>query len=1054
MATFEEIRKVDLSQIENKVLAFWDEEDTFKKSIMQRAGCDVFNFYEGPPTANGKPGIHHVLGRTIKDVFCRFRALKGFYVERKGGWDTHGLPVEIEIEKKLGIKNKLEIETYGIKRFNQECKNSVLKYKNDWDDLTKKIGYWVDLKNPYVTFDNKYIESVWWLIKELHKKELLYKGYKIQWYSPGSGTVLSSHEVSLGYKEVTDPSVYVLVKIKNSENKFLLIWTTTPWTLPSNVAIAINPEIDYVLVQHGKKQIYVAASRVGQVFEEPKVLKTAKGGALTNLVYEPLYKIKGVNYSESCFKTYTANYVTDDDGSGAVHIAPAFGAEDYEVGMRHNLTTIISVDQEGYFKDNSPDFIRGKWFKDADSAIIKDLRERDLLFKKVAHKHNYPFDWRKGTHLISYPVNSWFIRTSALKDQLVAANKTINWYPKNVRDGRFGKWLENNVDWALSRRRYWGTPLPIWESVENDATNYEVIGSIKELVKKGKLLDKNIELHRPYVDEIILESDSGEKFRRVPDVLDVWFDSGAMPFAQWHYPFENKEVLGTKMPADFICEGIDQTRGWFYTLHAIGILLTGKPVFKNVVVNGLILDQYGEKMSKSKGNTVDPFKVLKEYGTDVVRWYLISNSAPWDDMKFSYDGLKDARNKIFGTLENIYRFFSSYANIDGYSLNDFNQKFVNFSDLDHWLISRMNSTLLSVDEKLTAYDCTSAAREIELFIDDFSNWYIRRSRERFWMGKKAIEQPDNISGEKLAAYIVTKQALINVAIMMSPFAPFFSDWLYRLLNPNQKKSVHLQDYPAIDNERIDIKLEEQIQYARNIVQLVLLVRNREKLNVRQPLQKVTVVVDEFSNDISFKTIERLILKEVNIKTLVLESNTSKLVKKRAKADYKVLGPKYGKQMKTIAKKIASLKEEDINKLISTGSIDLKLDATKIILNLSEVIILSESVEGLSVAQEGRLTVAVDTRLSDELIKEGAAREFINRVQSMRKAKDFELTDRIKINVATSNYLQETIIAFITLIKNETLANTIDFIHENEICGEKHNILEKEIIIEVFKHEIK
>ena len=1051
MTTFKEIGKSELTKIEEEISTLWETEDTFKQSIRQRAGGPPFNFYEGPPTANGKPGIHHVLGRTIKDVFCRFRTLKGFYVERKGGWDTHGLPVEIEIEKKLGIKNKAEIEKYGIEKFNKECKTCVLKYKKDWDFLTKKMGYWVDLENPYITFDNNYIESVWWLVKELHKRGLLYKGHKIQWYSPGSGTVLSSHEVSLGYKEITDPSVYVLVKLSDLHDTFLLIWTTTPWTLPSNVAIAINPQIDYALVHEGDKKIFVAASRVNSIFSEPKIIKSLKGSQLNNLSYEPIYKIAGTDYSKSCFKTYLADYVTAEDGSGAVHIAPAFGAEDNEVGKSHDLTTVIPVNQEGYFNDKSPEFIRNQWFKDADLPIIKDLKIRGLLYKKVPHQHNYPFDWRKGTHLLSYPVDSWFIRTSSIKDQLVDANKKINWHPKNVRDGRFGRWLENNVDWALSRKRYWGTPLPIWESVKKESDTYDVIGSFAELKEKAKLSSmQDIELHRPYVDNIILETDTGEKLKRVPDVLDVWFDSGAMPFAQWHYPFENEKSLSTKIPADFICEGIDQTRGWFYTLHAISVLLTGKPIYKNVVVNGLVLDKNGEKMSKSKGNTIEPLSVLNEYGVDVVRWYLISNSSPWDDMKFSYEGLKETRNKVFGTLENVYRFFAAYANIDGFKVQDFYEKDVHFTELDQWLISRMNSTLNEVNEKLTNYDCTTAARSIEIFIDELSNWYIRRSRDRFWAGKKVADSTEGSTNNKLAAYIVTRDALINLSIMMSSFAPYFSDWLFRLLKSKVNESVHLQDYPQIEYDQINEDLESRIQYARDIVQLILLIRNREKLNVRQPLKNVTVVIDDKVNKCIFETIEPIILKEVNIKTLQLESNTSGLVKKRAKADFKLLGPKYGSKMKDIANKISQLEEKEINDLLNDGVIDLKIGRDNIAINQSEIIIISSSIEGLSVAQEGTLTVAVDTRLDDELIKEGAAREFINRVQSIRKNKNLNLTDRISINIVSDSFLKETIVTFNKLIKNETLANDINFFITDELAGDNHVINGAEIVIEVVK----
>ncbi len=1027
MATsFKEIKSLDLPVLEEEILNTWEAENTFQKSISTRSVDKTFSFYEGPPTANGRPGIHHVLGRAIKDAFCRYKTLQGFRVDRKAGWDTHGLPVEIEVEKALGIKNREEIESFGIAKFNAECKRSVLKYKKDWDALTKAAGYWVDLSTPYVTFDNEYIESVWWLIKSIHEQGLLYKGHKIQWYSPGSGTVLSSHEVSLGYKEVTDPSVYVKFPVVGEENTHLVVWTTTPWTLPSNVALVVNPQLDYVKVETSQGKMILAEQRL-EILDDPgRVIAKFKGKELLNMRYQPLFELNSQRYDGKSWSVLPADYVTVEDGSGIVHIAPAFGAEDYAVGVQNDLPVVNPVSSSGYF-DASLEIIAGKWFKDADKIIIDELKKNKLLLKRVNYKHNYPFDWRKGTPLMSYPVESWFIRTTEIKNRLVDLNNEINWYPPSVKQGRFGNWLENNVDWALSRKRFWGTPLPIWMPEDGSSDEIEVIGSIKELRSKlGNSFPEKLDLHRPQVDNFKWHSESGSVMRRVPDVLDVWFDSGAMPFAQWHYPFENHEKFDRSFPADFICEGIDQTRGWFYTLHAIASLVKGEKAFKNVVVNGLILDEKGEKMSKSKGNTIDPFKVLESHGADVVRWYVISNSAPWDDMKFSEKGLSEVRTKLFGTLENVYRFFSSYANIDGFVGNEASMGSDNLEELDRWLLSRVNSTVKLVSQCFDNYDCTGSARAIEKFVDEFSNWYIRRSRERFWAGKKTNTTGALQSDQKLAAYLTTIKGLRTLAIIMSPIAPFFSDWLYRRVDKSKDgvASVHLAEFPEIEHGLIDVDLERRMELARRIVQMILLIRNKAKVNVRQPLKRILLVTNKTVMKTDVEKIEGIVLDEVNVKSIDYVEDSSSLVQRTAKADFKRLGPRLGGAMKNTAAVISTFTEAQIDEITSKGVLEVLVDSKPISINLEDIQIYSESTEALEMAQDGMLTVALDMTLDENLRAEGFAREIINRVQSMRKNADFNLTDRIVVTYKASDALKAALNVHSKAIGIETLASKL------------------------------
>ena len=778
---FPETKGLDFSRLEEDLLKWWGDNRIFERCIENRTGGETFTFYEGPPTANGRPGIHHILGRTIKDTFCRYKTLKGYKVNRKAGWDTHGLPVEIEVEKELGLDGREQVEEFGIAEFNAACKASVARYTQDWDDLTRRIGYWVDLDHPYITYETNYIETVWWLIKEIYQRDLLYRGYKIQWYSPGSGTVLSSHEVSLGYQEITDPSVYVRFSSTDEKGLSFLAWTTTPWTLISNVALAVGPNIDYVKIEMTDgdslgERLILAEARLDVVKDNYEIAQRLKGAELIGLRYEPLFRLPDCGDTSEAWRIVSADYVSVEDGTGIVHQAPAFGAEDYEVAQREGLPMFNPMGPDGRFTEQAP-LVAGEWFKDANKIINRDLRDRSLLFRQESYLHNYPHDWRKGTPLMSYPVESWFIRTTEVKQRLVDLNRSIDWYPPAIRDGRFGNWLENNVDWALSRKRYWGTPLPIWISDTEGSDYFEVIGSIAELREKcsGELPpDDEIDLHRPYVDDITWPAPDGGTMRRVPDVIDVWFDSGAMPFAQWHYPFENKKAFEDSFPADFICEGLDQTRGWFYTLHAIATLVLDKVSFKNCVVNGLLLDENGEKMSKSKGNTLDPFETVATHGADVVRWYMLSNSPLWDNMKFSVRGLTDTRNKFFSTLENVYRFMASYANIDGFQYRETPIPAADRSELDRWILSRLNSTIQTVDESFENYDATRAARAVEKFVDELSNWYIRRSRPRFWAAKKSGDDADDISDEdKRCAYQTTYECLISIAKLMSPIAPFF-----------------------------------------------------------------------------------------------------------------------------------------------------------------------------------------------------------------------------------------------------------------------------------------
>ncbi|MFV1882954.1 MAG: isoleucine--tRNA ligase [Balneola sp.] len=1018
---FKEIKQLNYPNAEVEILNWWKDNQIFKKSLESREDGIPFTFFEGPPTANGKPGIHHVMGRTVKDLFCRYKTLKGFRVERKAGWDTHGLPVEIEVEKALGLEGRSQVEEYGIAEYNAKCRESVLKYKDLWDDLTSRMGYWVDQDNPYITFENEYIESVWWALHKLYEKGLVYKGYKIQWYSPGSGTVLSSHEVSLGYKETQDPSIYVKFPVNGEENTYFLAWTTTPWTTISNMALSINPNLDYVKVGHNNENYIVAKGCETRVFGEDFIhIEDYTGHSLLGRAYEPIFDYAKKEHDPStAWKVIPADYVTTDDGTGVVHTAPAYGADDYDSCQKAGIPMFNPIDRDGRFTSQVPDF-EGQWFKEADKEIARVIKEKGLMFRHETYVHNYPFDWRKGTPLMSYPVESWFIKTTDVKKRMVDLNKTINWKPESTGSGRFGTWLENNVDWAISRQRYWGTPIPIWQSDKNPEY-VECISGMDELRQKAGLPeDAEIDLHRPYIDEITWEAPDGGTMRRIPDLLDVWFDSGAMPFAQWHYPYDNDHEFSYNYPADFIAEGVDQTRGWFYTLHALGTMLFNEVAFKNVVSNGLVLDEKGEKMSKSKGNTVDPFDVIEKYGADSVRWYMMSNSAPWENLKFSIQGLEEVQRKFFGTIVNTYSFFALYANIDGFTYSGNQIPITDRPEIDQWVISRLNTTIKLVEEYFEAYEPTKAAREMETFVEELSNWYVRRNRRRFWKSGTTLD--------KTAAYQTLYECLKSLSQLISPIAPFVGEWLYQRLNEVSKldeESVHLSFFPTVEETAIFKNLEHKMDMARLISSIVLRIRNQIDINVRQPLSRIILPIKDEGERQAILSVKHIILEEVNVKDIQFVDDDSGIVHKSAKPNYPVLGKRLGPKMKAVATKVAQLKTEEITTFEKQGFIDIELeDGESIRLDQEGLEIVRTGLEGWQVETERGLSVAVDTEMTTELVQEGLAREFVNRVQNMRKEADFEVTDRVVLGVTASDDLKEAVVSMSDYIKQETLAEEL------------------------------
>lgn len=1020
MSRFPEIKpnQFSINQMEQDMLQWWDEQDIFGRCTQIRQDAPRFTFYEGPPTANGRPGVHHVMARTIKDSFCRYKVMRGYRVDRKAGWDTHGLPVEIQVEKELGLKNREEIEAYGIEKYNAACKASVHKYTELWNELTRRTGYWVDLDEPYVTYENNYIESVWWLLSQLHSKDLLYRGHKIHWYSPGSGTVLSSHEVSLGYKEVEDPSVTVRFAAEGQDNTYFLAWTTTPWTLISNLLLAVGPELDYVTVQCGEEKLILAEVLLSVLTEDYEILSRCKGKDLVGQRYRPVFD--GFADHPNAFRVVAADYVTTEDGTGIVHTAPAFGADDFVTGQREGVEMVNPVKRDGCFEDDVP-LVGGQWFKDADKLIIRDLKQRGLLYKREQYLHNYPHDWRKGTPLMSYPVDSWFVRTTQFKDDLVALNKTINWQPKHVGAGRFGEWLENNVDWALSRHRFWGTPLPIWIN-DADPEEIEVIGSVEQLkARVGDAWpgDDELDLHRPFVDKLTWSGKNGGTMRRVPEIIDVWFDSGAMPFAQWHYPFENKELFEANFPADFIAEGLDQTRGWFYTLHAIATLVKGSVAYKNVVVNGLLLDEKGEKMSKSKGNTVDPFEALDEHGADALRWYMMASSPPWESLKYADRGVREVKSKLFSTLTNVYSFFATYANID--SIDPLLDPIApaDRPELDRWMLSRLHSATAQAIEAYDGYNPTRAARAVEKLVDELSNWYVRRQRPVFWAGKKDTGVSD---ADKHAAYQTTFECLNGIARLMAPIAPFFTDWLYQGLQRSNaaETSVHLADFPSSDARLIDEALERRMALARTAVGTALQLRNTHKINVRQPLSRVLLVLETGVTREDVLAVEPLILDEINVEALELVEGDAGLVKRRAKANFRVLGKKVGKQMKVVAAAIAQMSNADIGQFLDQAGFSIEVDGQSIALEADDILVETDELEGWAVARQDGVTVALDTEISAELRAKGLAREVINRIQNLRKQADFDVMDRIRVECHSEGEVATALQQHADSIRAETL----------------------------------
>ncbi len=1016
------LEKIKYPETELEVLKFWSENKIFQKSVEFRSPEKSFTFYEGPPTANGKPGIHHVMARTLKDIVCRYKTMRGYRVERKAGWDTHGLPVEIEVEKTLGIKNKSEVAKFGVEKYNQACRDSVFTYLDLWEKMTERMGYWIDLKSAYITLTNDYIESVWWALKTLYEKDLIYKDYKIVPQDPKSETVLSMAELALGYRETKDPSVYVLFKLKDKDEYFL-VWTTTPWTLISNVALAVGSDVDYVKVLNKEKKIILAKELLSTLDGEYEILEEMKGKELEGIEYEQL--LPYVKPNKKAFFVCPGDFVSTDTGSGIVHIAPAFGADDYDLSKKYNLPMLQPVDRGGKFTSEITDYA-GQFVKDADKDIIIKLKTEGKLYKKETIVHTYPFSWRhQDVPVIYYARESWFIRTTSVAKRMIELNKTINWQPPEVGAGRFGNWLEENKDWALSRDRFWATPLPFWINEEGDILP---IGSVEEL-KEGFIVEndkrisvreiENIDLHKPFVDKVLFEKE-GKIYTRTPELIDVWFDSGAMPFAQYHYPFENKEWFEKKaFPADFICEGIDQTRGWFYTLHAIATMLFDSVAYKNLIVNELILDKNGMKMSKSKGNTVDPFVLFEKYGADATRWYLVTNSPPWRPTLFDEEGLVEVQRKFFGTLLNTYAFFALYANIDGFENKQAQVPLSKREEIDRWILSKLNSLVEANIKLMDEYEVTKAARATSDFtIDHLSNWYVRRCRRRFWKSE--------MNENKLAAYQTLYECLVTISKLIAPFTPFLGEELFRNLNSVTKsektESVHLTDFPVTGE--IDKELEQKMDLAQHVVYLVRAIRAKSNLKVRQPLKKLIVVIEKNKKDALLK-MKDVILEEVNIKELEILDDDSTLVHKSAKANFKTIGPKFGKNVKAVAEKIKNFTSTEISLIEKGDSVAVEINGESLSVSKDDVEILSEQISGWIVESETGVTVAVDTHLTPELISEGLAREFVNRIQNMRKDAGFQVTDKINIAFSGNSDFKTAINSFTKYIAVETLAEKIE-----------------------------
>lgn len=1133
---YKEYKQLDLSKTGKEILDYWKQNQVFDKSISNRPATKPYIFYEGPPSANGMPGIHHVMARSIKDIFCRYKTLKGYRVERKGGWDTHGLPIELAVEKKLGITKDDIGKTISVDDYNAACRTEVMKYTDVWNDLTEKMGYWVDLENPYITYENDYIETLWWILKQFHEKGLLYKGYTVQPYSPAAGTGLSSHELNQPgtYKMLKDTSIVAQFHLKRDqdhplmgklfdnaeEDTVILAWTTTPWTLPSNCALAVGASISYIKIRTFNPytfqpvSVILAKDLVSKYFkEENKALSLDdykagdkvipwnqvadfKGSDLVGLRYHQLMPyVSTADLEKNAFRVIPADFVTTEDGTGIVHTASVFGADDFRAARENNVPSVMItdekgnelplVDKQGRFVAEVTDFagrfVKEEYYSDeerkdpdfrpTDVLIAIKLKEDNKAFDVKKYEHSYPHCWRTDKPVLYYPLDSWFIKTTAVKDRLVELNKTINWKPESTGTGRFGNWLENLVDWNLSRSRYWGTPLPIWRTV--DGTEEKCIGSVEELrseIKKSVdagFMDAAFEIndmHRPYVDDVILVSKSGKKMIRETDLIDVWFDSGAMPYAQWGLPptaegksgnispeafleYWNKQAgsdgePGSIYPADFIAEGVDQTRGWFFTLHAIGVMLHDSISFKNVVSNGLVLDKNGNKMSKRLGNAVDPFETIEKYGADPTRWYMISNASPWDNLKFNIEGIDEVRRKFFGTLHNTYAFFALYANIDGFSYKEDDIK--ERPEIDRWIISLLNSLSLEVDKYYADFEPTRATRAIQNFVDEhLSNWYVRLCRRRFWKGE--------YTEDKISAYQTLYTCLSTIAKLMSPVAPFFSDRLFIDLNKATGKeeviSVHLADFPVYNKALVDKDLEERMALAQDISSLILSLRKKVSINVRQPLSKAMIPVLDKSFKAKVEKVKDLILSETNLKSIEYITDTSGIISKKIKPNFKALGPKVGKDMKLVAEALNTMSQQDISRLENEGSI--AIPGTSYVVDLADAEVLAEDVPGWQVANLGNLTVALDVTLTEELKQEGISRELVNRIQNLRKELGFEVTDKIRVRVKEHPYISEALKNNLSYICAEILADSLELVADLD-SGETVSIDDKNLIIQINK----
>lgn len=1039
MKRFAEIKQdFDYPQMEQRILSFWEENDIFHKSLKIREDSPQFIFYEGPPTANGKPGIHHVISRAIKDLICRYKTMKGFRVDRKGGWDTHGLPVEIEVEKELNLKSKADIEKYGIAEFNAKCKESVFRYKKEWDEVTKRIGYWLDLDQAYITCSNEYIESVWWILSQFWKKGLIYTGYKIVPYCPRCGTSLSSHEVALGYEEVEDPSVTIKMKLEDEENTYFLVWTTTPWTLISNVALAVGKDVVYARVEHKGEKLILAKALLEKVLKgKYKILDEFEGEKLERKRYEPLFSFAETDKGKA-FYVCLADFVSTEEGTGIVHIAPAFGADDYELSKVYDLPLVQPVDTSGKFTEEVVPW-RGKFVKDADPEITQDLKNRGLLYDEGMYLHTYPFCWRCESPLIYYARKSWYIKTTAFKDKLLNNNDKINWYPPEIGSKRFGEWLENNVDWALSRERYWGTPLNLW--ICDGCGDVKSISSIEELKSLAKNLPEDLDLHKPMIDTVIFPcSECKGKMRRTPEVIDCWFDSGSMPYAQWHYPFEEKEKFKDRFPSEFISEAVDQTRGWFYSLLAISAFLFDQPSYKNVIVIELIQDKAGAKMSKSKGNVIDPWEVLDVQGADALRWYLVSVSHPWLPTRVSKEAITEVSRKLLSTLRNTYSFFALYANIDGFDPTKFESEPKTRPLIDRWLLSRLNHLIKNVNDFLDRYDITRAARMTQEFvIEDLSNWWVRRNRRRFW-------QP-GFPKEKVDAYLTLWETSVALVKLIAPYTPFIAEELYQELvakvDRNSSESVHLTLFPAADENLLDEVLDEKMEILMRLASLGRAARNKAGIKVRQPLEKMLVSIPQKKLKDELKSMFYVVEEEINVKSIDFASEELSFTVKSAKPDFQLLGPKFGKDAANIAERIKRLGEEELNNLKKDGKISLKFRDRSVEINSDEVQIEEKDKEGFAVESENEYKVALSTELTEPLKDEGFARELVNKIQNMRKAAGFEVMDRIKVDIKSTNRLYQALDAFEEYVKKETLTDMItrsgevgEFSEELDVNGEK------------------